>query len=119
MPMKKSGLLLALLILVLMLTACAVQPPAAQPPTDEVEASALPQPDVRTPEPTRSASAAVPEASTTPEAAVPTAAEPAAEITTEDQPLYDGIPTGQTEQGFPFLGQPDAPVTVIDYSDFL
>ena len=32
---------------------------------------------------------------------------------------YDGITQGVTEGGFPFLGNPNAPVTIIDYSDFL
>jgi hypothetical protein len=32
---------------------------------------------------------------------------------------YEGIPQGVTPDGFPFLGQPDAPLTLIDYSDFL
>jgi protein-disulfide isomerase len=32
---------------------------------------------------------------------------------------YLGLPQGVTPDGFPFLGQPDAPVTLIDYSDFL
>lgn len=31
---------------------------------------------------------------------------------------FEGIPQGLTHDGFPFLGQPDAPVTLIDYSDF-
>jgi hypothetical protein len=29
--------------------------------------------------------------------------------------LYDGI----TDEGFPFLGDPNAPLTIINYSDFL
>ncbi|HXI17635.1 MAG TPA: Rcas_1661 family thioredoxin-like (seleno)lipoprotein [Chloroflexota bacterium] len=33
--------------------------------------------------------------------------------------LYKGIPTGLTADGFPFLGAPNAPVTLIDYSDFV
>jgi ABC-type Fe3+-hydroxamate transport system substrate-binding protein len=32
---------------------------------------------------------------------------------------YQGLPQGITTDGFPFLGQPDAPLTLIDYSDFL
>jgi hypothetical protein len=34
-------------------------------------------------------------------------------------PLYNGIPHGVTPDGFFFLGVPDAPVTLTDYSDFL
>ncbi len=33
--------------------------------------------------------------------------------------LFNGIPHGITAEGFPYLGNPDAPVTMIDYSDFL
>ncbi|NOK63659.1 MAG: Protein-disulfide isomerase [Chloroflexi bacterium AL-W] len=33
--------------------------------------------------------------------------------------LFDGMPQGRTNEGFAFLGNPDAPVTVTDYSDFL
>ena len=33
--------------------------------------------------------------------------------------LFNGIPQGLTEAGFPYLGNPDATVTLIDYSDFL
>ena len=38
---------------------------------------------------------------------------------TETILLFDGIPQGQTIDGFPSLGSPDAPVTLVDYSDFL
>ncbi len=31
---------------------------------------------------------------------------------------YHGIPAGFTPEGFPFRGQPDAPVTMIEYSDY-
>lgn len=34
-------------------------------------------------------------------------------------PPFDGIPQGRTPDGFPALGNPDAAVTMIDYSDFL
>jgi hypothetical protein len=33
--------------------------------------------------------------------------------------LFDGVPHGVTSDGFYFLGQPNAPVTMTDYSDFL
>ncbi len=32
--------------------------------------------------------------------------------------MHDGLPQGLTLDGFPFLGQPDAPITVIEYSDY-
>ena len=40
-------------------------------------------------------------------------------VETETILLFDGIPQGQTIDGFSFLGSPDAPVTLVDYSDFL
>jgi len=33
--------------------------------------------------------------------------------------LFEGVPHGVTPEGFYFLGQPHAPVTMTDYSDFL
>jgi len=41
------------------------------------------------------------------------------ESVAEDVPLFDGISHGYTADGFPFLGDANAPVTLIDYSDFL
>jgi protein-disulfide isomerase len=32
---------------------------------------------------------------------------------------YEGLPIGFTDEGFPFIGDPDAPVTLEEYSDFL
>ncbi len=31
---------------------------------------------------------------------------------------YEGIPVGMTVDGDPYMGQPDAPVTIIEYSDY-
>ena len=42
----------------------------------------------------------------------------AAENTTNDEPAADQLPMGLTEEGDPFLGAPDAPVTIIEYSDY-
>ncbi len=33
--------------------------------------------------------------------------------------LYDGLTHGITAEGFPYLGDPNAPLTMTDYSDFL
>ena len=36
-----------------------------------------------------------------------------------DRDSYQGMPVGFTEEGYPYLGDPDAPVTLEEYSDFL
>jgi protein-disulfide isomerase len=36
-----------------------------------------------------------------------------------DSTQYDGIPTGFTAEGYPYRGSPDAPVTIVEYSDYL
>jgi hypothetical protein len=113
----KSLTISLVILLALLLTACAVQPAATSPPEAE-----LPQPAVRTSEPTSSPAAAGPTETVILENNPTRGTEPAATATdtpTEAQPLFDGLPIGQTEDGFYFLGQPEAPVTLIDYSDFL
>jgi protein-disulfide isomerase len=40
-------------------------------------------------------------------------------IETGTSDLYQGIPAGFTEQGYPYLGDPDAPVVLEEYSDYL
>jgi hypothetical protein len=51
-----------------------------------------------------------------PTAPLPTDTPPPA---TEAVALFNGIQQGYTADGFPYLGDPAAPVTLIDYSDFL
>ena len=50
------------------------------------------------------------------------AAETAATTTADTAPMptetYNGVPVGFTAEGFPFRGDPNAPVTMIEYSDF-
>jgi hypothetical protein len=48
------------------------------------------------------------------------ATEQATAAATEDSPviLFEGVPTGYTEEGYPLLGDPQA-VTFTDFSDFL
>ena len=38
---------------------------------------------------------------------------------TDNLPLHNGAPVGFTEDGRPFIGHPDAPVTLYEYSDYL
>lgn len=45
---------------------------------------------------------------------------PATTLTVDtDLSQYDGIPTGFTPEGYPYRGNPDAPVTIFEYSDYL
>jgi protein-disulfide isomerase len=54
------------------------------------------------------------------EAPAAPAPEPTAIATpTPTYALYKGMPTGLTAEGFPFLGSPDAALTLVDYSDFV
>jgi protein-disulfide isomerase len=41
-----------------------------------------------------------------------------APIPAESRERYAGIPQGKTEEGYPILGDPDAPVELIEYSSF-
>ena len=36
-----------------------------------------------------------------------------------DMPTYAGVPVGFTDEGYPFRGDPNAPITFIEYSDYL
>ncbi len=73
------------------------------------------------------ASAAAAIQPTAPPAASPSAAPfavtatlpPSAVVATAPLPPLDVLAQGRTTDGFPFLGSADAPVTLIDYSDFL
>lgn len=118
MPHARIRKIMLSLSVTFVLAACAVQPPASQPPGTE-----LAQPLVRTSTPLGSSPTATAGQAavtpTAPEAAAtaPTAA--ATEAPPEAQQLYDGIPFSQNPEGFYELGQPEAPVTLIDYSDFL
>ena len=43
---------------------------------------------------------------------------PAAELLPIPGEIYNGLPVGFTPEGFPFRGDPNAPVTMVEYSDF-
>jgi len=90
-----------------LLAACGNQPnPAGSGPT-----AAAPQP-TRALAPTAAAVSAPTAAGTQPSLAAPTAsAAPAGDTA--------AIPTSLTPEGYHILGRPDAPVTLVMYSDFL
>ena len=41
------------------------------------------------------------------------------EYDASEMETYNGLPVGFTEEGYPFRGNPDAPVTIVEYSDYL
>ena len=63
---------------------------------------------------------AVPAEESTQEAVAETPTEePAAEAEADpEQEVYNGIPVGFTADGLPYRGNPDAPITVYEFSDF-
>lgn len=40
-------------------------------------------------------------------------------VPTPAEDTYDGLPVGFTEDGYPYLGDPDAPVSLVEFSDYL
>jgi hypothetical protein len=116
--MKKFILILTLVLLV---AACT---PAAEPESENV---AIVPPTIA-PEPTDSpqkVDAMPPTAVPMPPTAVSTNEPPAqptnqpTDIPTEEPAAETAVIAGRTEEGAFFLGAVDAPVTLIDYSDFL
>ena len=108
---QARALFLTIILLSLLLAACSGQPanqitePGELVSTTEAFA---PPPPVTTLPAADTAEVAVLSPTISPEAAP-----------TESAPLFDSIPTGVTDNGFPYLGSAEAPVTLIDYSDFL
>lgn len=41
------------------------------------------------------------------------------EFNEDDMETYEGVPVGFTEEGYPFRGNPKAPLTIVEYSDYL
>ena len=115
--------LILLLLLGLFLVACSATTPAADPTLVNNEPAPELSGDVASVEPTAGSEPAVP-------TAVPTAG---VEPTTEVEPTMATEPTevpltvtsepggmnGRNEDGTFYRGAPDAPVTIIEYSDFL
>jgi hypothetical protein len=111
---------LLLPILAALLTACGA---GGQQPASTPVPIAPSQPPVATATSTEAPALAAPTATVALPAALaatdaPPLPSPSAPIVPA-LPLYNGITHGVTPNGFFFLGDPDAPVTLTDYSDFL
>lgn len=125
--LTRTGLTFALMAIIL-LVSCT--PDDARSPA-EVQATAPPQPTetvaepASPPAPTMAAADATPtnapavvEATPTSTSA-PTAPPDAGVTETPEDAVAEVAVNGRTEDGAYFLGRADAPVTIVDYSDFL
>jgi protein-disulfide isomerase len=112
-PMRRRPLLLAgalLIVVALAVAACAV--PSVQPQDGApVAADADNQDAANVAEDAAEASAEVEEDA---------GPNPALQFMVDGEPTeeYNGIPAGLTTSGLPYLGDPDAPVLLIEYSDY-
>ena len=84
----KRFLYVGLLVAALMVAACG--PKAASEPTATLEPTATPMPSTGTPMPTA----------------------------TTEAPTEVAVPMGFTEEGAPYRGNPNAPVTLVEHSEF-
>ena len=84
---------LGLLIVALLMAACG--PKATPEPTATPQPTSTPLPPTDTPAPTATTQVLIPS-------------------------IGEGeeVPMGFTEEGFPYRGHPDAPVTLLEYSDY-
>jgi protein-disulfide isomerase len=101
-----------MLVVLVLLAACTSSEPAAVAPT-VAPPTATAEPPTATAEP--------PTATTEPPTATPAPPTATAEppTVTPVANLYRGAPQGTLDDGTPALGSADAPITLIDYSDFL
>jgi protein-disulfide isomerase len=105
-----------LAIVALAVTACVTQieqdPTAAEPAA--AAATSVPA------EEAAGEAAAAPTEAPAAEAAAPAAAAPTLEVAAAipGEETYKGLPVGFTEDGLPYRGEPDAPIVMIEYSDF-
>lgn len=107
--------------LAVLMAACGSQQPATTPRATPTAAPTLaPSPAIAAAAPTATViqpetQIQAPTSAATDAPALPSPTAPAVPAL----PLYNGIPHGVTPDGFYFLGNPAAPVTLTDYSDFL
>jgi len=132
---RMKRLIITLMLMTFFLAACAGSPPESGEiaPQEELAAAEVQETKTTLPRPTdEPAVTASPETeANTPEPAAETSATQAAEqaisvepptLTPLPAPTEEPVPlviSGQTDDGVFFLGDPNAPLTIIDYSDFL
>ena len=104
--MRKAQLIL--IIAMLLITACS----EAAAPTFEPTETAVPTP-------TGTATPAPPAATSTPEPTATTTRQPASDTPTPKLTESGGVPVGFTDDGAPYRGNPDAPVTMLEFSEYL
>ncbi len=115
-------LLLTLLLLAAFLAACggaATPSPGSQEEGASAPAVAETEPVKASPAqtaPVQTATAA--ESPATPAVEEPTSTQAPSQEAGEEQATLDGIPVGFTPEGYPYRGDPNAPVTVYEYSDY-
>lgn len=115
-------LLAAFIILLIVAVSCApIQQPQAGPAAEE--AAAAPDSAPAAAEPDAETAAQPSEAQPGEAVAVEDEARPpqsfvGAVISTEPTETYKGIPVGFTDDGYPYRGEPDAPIIMYEFSDY-
>ena len=118
-----KGMRRFLWLTLILLTACAPTTETAAPPQPSPETAVLPTATVPPPVIVEE-TASVVEATAVPNPTQPPA-DPSPTIALEAEPtateaaVETGVTSGRTDEGAFFLGDPNAPITHIDYSDFL
>lgn len=127
MGSRKIYVLLSTVALLLLMTGCSSLPVVSPAPADST--ATPPQPAAVTPSapagsptlPPTPASASSPTPTPGPSEAAPTSSastEAGFPLSARQDSNIPGVPAGITEDGAPFRGSPDAPVTMMEYSDF-
>jgi protein-disulfide isomerase len=124
-----------LIVALLLVTACSGSPAVQPEPADQATTAPSPTPVAASPTPTPAADppptqtsqpTTAPTATASPTTPAletptlaPTAEEPAESVEAAAAETNWLAVEGKTEANLTYLGNPDAPVTIIDYSDFL
>lgn len=111
------GVILALILAIGLITACAAPTPVSpQPDSAAEQAEATAEPAEATAEPAEATAEPAESTVVTDTDATTDAAAPA--VVFEASDTYRDLPVGFTPEGWAFRGSPDAPLTMYEYSDF-